>query len=471
MKQWMQRCAACLVAILCAVFVPGRALALETPAEARSGVVRVIVEMQTDLYSLETGEPVGTLQGYSSGSAFGVGAAGEETDIFVTNRHVVTLSEGEESGRIEMDGAPVYFERSITSYYVLLDNFAYNSQSFELDSSRAVPFRVIYVGAEDDADVAVLQTAEPVEGRIALALLEEEDSLQVGDDVSALGYPAISDNATSEGFLLATVEDVTLTDGTVSRFFDSVSVTAEEGLLSGHLIQSTATINAGNSGGPLVNDQGVVVGINTNTISSTDTSVSSAYYALQIRYAREALDSLEIPYDTDATQSQEPLASSLEETAASQPGDAVLVAASRRSKSSPAPIQTKGMEEAPSPGPVPGPVPRPAAEGDSGFRIQGVSGALEGKRFLLPAGSPVTIGRDPKQCGVVFPPNTPGVSGKHCAVWVDQGRVYLKDLGSTHGTYLSQGSKLAPGQAMALAPGESFCLGSPQESFVIAERR
>ena len=462
MKQWMQRCAACLVAILCAVFVPGRALALETPAEARSGVVRVIVEMQTDLYSLETGEPMGTLQGYSSGSAFGVGAAGEETDIFVTNRHVVTLEEGEESG-------------------------------------TTVPFRVIYVGAEDDADVAVLQTAEPVEGRVALALLEEEDSLQVGDDVSALGYPAISDNATSEGFLLATVEDVTLTDGTVSRFFDSVSVTAEEGLLSGHLIQSTATINAGNSGGPLVNDQGVVVGINTNTISSTDTSVSSAYYALQIRYAREALDSLEIPYDTDATQSQEPLASSLEETAASQPGDglegdgnpnrawivflilgavvvaggvaAVLVVAARRSKSSPAPTQTKGMEETPSPGPAPVPVPQPAAEGDSGFRIQGVSGALEGKRFLLPAGSPVTIGRDPKQCGVVFPPNTPGVSGKHCAVWVDQGRVYLKDLGSTHGTYLSQGSKLAPGQAMALAPGESFCLGSPQESFVIAERR
>ena len=83
----------------------------------------------------------------------------------------------------------------------------------------------------------------------------------------------------------------------------------------------------------------------------------------------------------------------------------------------------------------------------------------------------MTIGRDPKQCGVVFPPNTPGVSSKHCAVWVDQGRVYLKDLGSTHGTYLSQGSKLAPGQAMALAPGESFWLGSPQESFVIAERR
>lgn len=499
MKRWMQRCAACLLAILCAVFVPNTALALETPAEARSGVVRVIVEMQTDLYSLDTGEQVGTLQGYGSGSAFGVGAAGEETDIFVTNRHVVTLGEGEESGTTEVNGNLVYFERSITSYYILLDNFAYNSQSFQLDPSRAVPFRVIYVGAEDDADVAVLQAAEPVEGRVALALLEEEDALQVGDDVNALGYPAISDNATSEGFLLATVEDVTLTDGTVSRFFDSVSVTAEEGLLSGHLIQSTATINAGNSGGPLVNEQGVVVGINTNTISSTDTSVSSAYYALQIRYAREALDSLEIPYDTDATQRQEPLASGLEETTTSRSGDsleqeenpnrawavflilgavvvaggvaAVLVVASRRSKKGPVPTQTQGVEETPSQSPVPAPAPQPAGEGDSGFRIQGVSGALEGKRFLLPAGSPVTLGRDPKQCGVVFPPNTPGVSGKHCTVWAEQGRVYVKDLGSTHGTYLSQGSKLVPGQAMALAPGESFYLGSPQESFVIAERR
>ena len=128
--------------------------------------------------------------------------------------------------------------------------------------------------------------------------------------------------------------------------------------------------------------------------------MSSAYYALQIRYAREALDSLEIPYDTDATQSQEPLASSLEETARLPAGGwfgrgwkpttgrglcssssgpwsvaggvaAVLVAASRRSKSSPTPTQTKGMEEAPSPALSPGPVPRPAAEGDSGFRIQG----------------------------------------------------------------------------------------------------
>ena len=95
MKQWMQRCAACLVAILCAVFVPGRALALETPSGSPQRRGRVIVRCRRTCIPWKPGEPVGTLQGYSSGSAFGVGAAGEETDIFVTNRHVVTLEEGE----------------------------------------------------------------------------------------------------------------------------------------------------------------------------------------------------------------------------------------------------------------------------------------------------------------------------------------------------------------------------------------
>ena len=94
-----------------------------------------------------------------------------------------------------------------------------------------------------------------------------------------------------------TVDDVTLTNGVVSRFFDSVSATASDGLISGRLIQSTAAINSGNSGGPLVDETGAVVGINTYTVSSQDSSVTSAYYALRIQYAKDALDKLGIAYD------------------------------------------------------------------------------------------------------------------------------------------------------------------------------
>ena len=119
------------------------------------------------------------------------------------------------------------------------------------------------------------------------------------------------------------------------------------------------------------------MGINTNTISSTDTSVSSAYYALQIRYAPGSPgllgDSLRhrchpkpgapcqqpgrncrLPAGGWFGRDENPTglglcSSSLEQWW--QPGvvAAVLVVASRRSKSSPTPTQTKGMEEAPSP--------------------------------------------------------------------------------------------------------------------------
>ena len=53
-----------------------------TAREARSGVVRVLVTKRADLYS-PTGEYLETRNSYGVGSAFGVGDAGEETDVFV----------------------------------------------------------------------------------------------------------------------------------------------------------------------------------------------------------------------------------------------------------------------------------------------------------------------------------------------------------------------------------------------------
>ena len=64
-----------------------------TAREARSGVARVLVIPTLPIcYSVPTGEYLetrGMSDGLGVGSAFGVGDAGEETDVFVTNRHVV----------------------------------------------------------------------------------------------------------------------------------------------------------------------------------------------------------------------------------------------------------------------------------------------------------------------------------------------------------------------------------------------
>ena len=470
MKLWKKRVLSGLLAGVMALWMMGAALAAPetgSPSQARSGVARVVALYEMDVYTEKGGDYVATIQGFQRGSAFGVGTAGEETDVFVTNRHVVTLDE--EKGDLQLEGYTFYQESSITGYYILLDNFAYNTETFTLDTSRSIPCTVVYLGEKDDEDVAVLRAAETVSGRTALALQADEDSLEVGDGVTALGFPAISDSATSEGYMLATVDDVTLTNGVVSRFFDSVSATTSDGLISGRLIQSTAAINGGNSGGPLVDESGAVVGINTYTVSSQDNSVTSAYYALRIQYAKDALDELGIAYDVSGqTNGGLPVGVILAVAAVVVVAAVIIVLAVQKKK----PAQRADSQHIPSPEPPLPPKPAPAPDpSDSGFRIQGISGALEGRRYRISSSGPVILGRDESRCGVVFPANTPGVSGRHCAVWFENGTVYLKDLGSSHGTFLEPGRRLAAEQAMPVKPGEAFYLGSRNQSFVIAERR
>lgn len=413
---------------------------------ARNGVVRVVMTYDINVYDPESGDYIGTVQGYSNGSAFGVGTAGKETDVFVTNRHVVT----QEDGLTEIQqGVSAYFQYQITGYYILLDNYAYNSETFTLDSSRAVPCTVIYLGESEDADVAVLKAAENVSGRVALPLLDDEDSLQVTDQVSSLGYPSISDSATSESYLLAGVDDVTVNSGAVSRFYDSIAVIdINSGAITGHVIQHDAAINAGNSGGPLVDQNGTVVGINTYTYHGGSQAVSNSYYALRIKYAKDALDSLGIAYDVYRPAAVQVWVI----TAAAVAVLAVILVVVG------ALVRKKGTAPRPA-------VPVSGAASVQEFRIQGQSGAFAGRRFAI--NGQVRIGRDPGGNDLVYPDGTPGISGRHCVVTLSNGQVTLTDLGSSYGTFLSGGQKLVPNQPVTLRVGGSFYLGSEKESFVI----
>lgn len=416
---------------------------------ARNGVVRVVMRYDINAFDPESGDYIGTIQGYSCGSAFGVGTAGKETDVFVTNRHVVTA----EDGLVELQsGDIVYFQYAVTGYYILLDNFAYNSETFTLDLSRAVPCTVIYLGESEDEDLAVLRAAENVSGRVALPLLNDENSLQVADQVSSLGYPAASDSATSESYLLASVDDVTVNSGSVSRFYDSVSVTdTNSGAITGHVIQHNADINGGNSGGPLVDKNGAVAGINTYTYHGGSQAVSNSYYALRIKYAKDALDSLEIHYDVYQPGTSTLLFAGIGGAVILAVIAVVVILAMRKKK----PGDDIGGSSQFNGGPA------PAQE----LRIQGQSGAFAGRRFSI--NGQVRIGRDPGSNDLVYPNGTPGISGRHCVVTLSGGQVTLTDLGSSYGTFLANGQKLAPNQPVPLRIGDRFYLGSEKETFVI----
>lgn len=110
------------------------------------------------------------------------------------------------------------------------------------------------LGENTSADVALLQV-QGVSGLVP-APLGSAGSLQVGDQVIAIG------NA------LALEGGPTVTLGIVSALDRSIQT--ETGTLTG-MIQTDAAISSGNSGGPLVNAQGAVVGINTAVAASSPT--------------------------------------------------------------------------------------------------------------------------------------------------------------------------------------------------------
>jgi 2-alkenal reductase len=101
------------------------------------------------------------------------------------------------------------------------------------------------VGTDPYSDIAVLKTEGPVP---AVAILGNSDKLQPGESVIAIGSP------------LGDFKN-TVTVGVVSA--TGRSIDTGQGYQIEDLIQTDAAINHGNSGGPLVNLAGEVIGVNT----------------------------------------------------------------------------------------------------------------------------------------------------------------------------------------------------------------
>lgn len=117
-------------------------------------------------------------------------------------------------------------------------------------------------------------------------------------------------------------------------------------------------------------------------------------------------------------------------------------------------------EPVPQPGPIPhyGTIPQVAAK----FQVRGVGGMMNGRVF--PLNGSLRFGRD-SQCGVVFPQNSPGISGNHCELTMENGQAVLRDNNSSYGTYLTGGVKLEPGVAYHLQLGDVFTLAEGGQSF------
>lgn len=212
--------------------------------DARNGVVRIIA--------------IGS-EGAATGSGFIIGTPGQR--YIATNHHVVEGSE------------------TFCVFY---------------DSGHFVLATIVH---DDPArDICILKTEGSIpRGRI---LQLETGPVDNGIGVFALGFPAAADYFTTgdnqqfssvDEFLRSVIADkqsMTITNGIVSAVHNSVLI--GDGSRQVKILQTNTAINGGNSGGPLLNRDGRVVGINTMGIIVADAMNGSVHVEELVAVLNEA---------------------------------------------------------------------------------------------------------------------------------------------------------------------------------------
>ncbi|MFC7377938.1 trypsin-like peptidase domain-containing protein [Brevundimonas sp. GCM10030266] len=191
--------------------------ALPIPYDAERGVFTFATDLERALPAVVQVTTLGSSSGPSSGdneprpTSSGSGAVIDAAQgIVVTNNHVV------EGG-----------------------------QKFTVDLTDGRIFDAVLIGADKATDIAVLQITAPDLSQIEVA---SSDNLRTGDLAFAVGYPLGLDQ--------------TLTMGVISGLGRSGMGDRIE-----DYIQTDAAVNSGNSGGPLLDSRGRLIGINTSILS------------------------------------------------------------------------------------------------------------------------------------------------------------------------------------------------------------
>ncbi len=146
-----------------------------------------------------------------------------------------------------------------------------NERQLEVTLSDQSKYKATLLSRDESNDLALLQIAP--RKKLPLLRLGDSEGLQVGQKVLAIGNP----------FGL----DGTLTTGVVSSLGRAIRGENDQRLEG--LIQTDAAINMGNSGGPLLNSAGDVIGINTAILGPNGGNIGIGF-AMPINRAKLMLD-------------------------------------------------------------------------------------------------------------------------------------------------------------------------------------
>lgn len=194
-----------------------QALASATPPPAFSALVYQAIWPSLVLIEVQSPGPDGQLE-----DGFGSGVIIDDTGLILTSQHVVA-----------------------------------NASTIQITFADATQSGATVVTTQPDKDIAVL-SASQLPALLTPATLGNPNAMRVGDEVFVVGNP----------FGLYS----SMSAGVVSGFDRTFAPTTSTQRLEG-LIQIDAAVNPGNSGGPLLNRYGHVVGIVTGLVNPTEQDV------------------------------------------------------------------------------------------------------------------------------------------------------------------------------------------------------
>lgn len=191
-------------------------------------------------------------------NATGTGIIMSEDGYVITNAHVI------------YDSSSQYQMGLAKSVQVVLNADYYEGET-QLEAE--------VVGYDVAEDIAVLKV--DTNQKLTVAEFGDSDSLRVGEMVVAIGNPLGFDlfGSVSAGIVSALNREITINENTMK------------------LIQTDTAINSGNSGGPLINSYGQVIGINSSKLSSNyynsdEASIEGLCFAIPITHAKDIISNL-----------------------------------------------------------------------------------------------------------------------------------------------------------------------------------
>ncbi len=214
----------------------------------------------------------------SSGGSTGTGIVFTKDGYIVTNAHVITA---EQQVRTNNNTNPGFGGDPFSSFFENFYNFGGGSyETVIVDAAKVTvtlsdgtEYEAKVIGSDANTDLAVLKIEAD---NLTAAEIGDSKSLVMGDTAITLGYPL--------GLGLSA------SDGIISGLDKEMSVEVAGGSVTMNLLQTDAAINSGNSGGPLLNNMGQVIGITSSKLMGS--SIDGVGFAIPITDALPIINEL-----------------------------------------------------------------------------------------------------------------------------------------------------------------------------------